>query len=110
MCGVTKNVNSHSRFVAAPTQMTQLVSGVELAAAGRAIRGMQMTRRRTQAQLSIVVAAVVLAAASVSAQTVGYTARASGFDLNFDGIVGEAGSADLNVCDGQGDLSSTTGE
>ena len=68
-----------------------------------------MTRLRTIAQLCLTIA-MAFAATSVSAQTVGYTARASGFDLNFNGTVGQTGSADVAVCDGQGNQSSTTGE
>jgi hypothetical protein len=54
--------------------------------------------------------ALVLMAIPVAAQTRGYTARPSGFDLNFNGAVGDAGSADVNICDAQGDSASTTGE
>jgi hypothetical protein len=53
---------------------------------------------------------LVLMAIPVAAQTRGYTARASGFDLNFNGAAGDAGTADVNICDGEGDSGSTTGE
>lgn len=44
------------------------------------------------------------------AGTLGYYGRPSGFDLNFNGTPGEAGTADVAVCDAQGDSASTVGE
>jgi hypothetical protein len=52
----------------------------------------------------------VAIAAPLQAQTRGYTARPSGFDLNFNTAAGQPGTADVNVCDGIGNETSTTGE
>ena len=51
----------------------------------------------------------LLHAGTANAQ-VGYTPKASGFDLNFSGTGGQAGTADVALCDAQGNASSTTGE
>lgn len=48
-------------------------------------------------------------AALPSTTTVGYTSRASGFDLNFNGTVND-NTSDRAICDAQGDSSSTVGE
>ena len=60
--------------------------------------------------LGIFGVATFAAAAPLLAQTAGYAARPSGFDLNFNGVVGEAGTADQNVCNGIGNETSTTGK
>ncbi len=53
---------------------------------------------------------LLLVASPIQAQTRGYVGRVSGFDLDFDGVIGETSGADVAVCDGQNDASSTTGE
>jgi hypothetical protein len=68
-----------------------------------------MSRLRILAQLLAAGATVALASPAY-AQTPGYVPRASGFDLNFNGAAGQGGTADVNICDGQGDGSSTVGE
>ena len=53
---------------------------------------------------------VFAVATPLRAQTPGYAARPSGYDLNFNGVVGQGGTGDVNVCDGIGNQTATTGE